>query len=503
MHSETNTVKVLSKNILFIFSSIFFLIWVFVNNISTNPFVSLIVLLVLVVLFLVYIFVRKKYLILFLLSILSLSLWIIVSQLNVENINKKNDILIPFYDNKNHTLIFEVKNINKIDEFNIEYTALLIQIWDKKIYKNIYHTIKIAKNNQIEKWSIIKSDVKLFEFKDFNDFAYKKYMLSKNLFFNSNIYSYEIIKIKKLNIIEQSIINLRKLFLTSIYSIYPKEEAIFLWWILLWARESLPDELKQDFNNSWLTHFIAVSGFNITILIIFLTFLLQYFPVVFRIVFITIWIILFTILVWDTAPVIRASIMGLVWYYVLMSWRKWHILSIILLTLVIMIIMSPLSLNYDVSLHLSFFAVLWIIYTQKFFEKIFYFLPNILEIKTAFTLTLSALSFTLPIMILNFGQMSILAPFSNIAITWTVPIAMLFGFISIIVYLVYPFIWIIIWYFTWILLKWDILVVHFFWKLEWSVLKIDFWIYKYHLEILYFLILIFLIIFYREKKEQA
>jgi competence protein ComEC len=103
-----------------------------------------------------------------------------------------------------------------------------------------------------------------------------------------------------------------------------------------------------------------------------------------------------------------------------------------------MIILSPFSLNYDVSLHLSFLAVLGIIYTQKFFDNLFNFLPNFLEIKTAFVLTLSALVFTLPIMIFNFGQVSILAPFANIAVTWTIPIAMLFGFISILVHFVSP-----------------------------------------------------------------
>ena len=297
------------------------------------------------------------------------------------------------------------------------------------------------------------------------------------------------------------LINLRKKTLESIYEIYPKEEAIFLWWILIWARESLPNDLKKDFNNSWLTHFIAVSWINITILIIFITYLIQYFPIWFKTILITISIALFTILVWDTAPVIRASIMGLIWYYVLISWRKWNILSIIILTAMIMIIISPTSLNYDVSLHLSFLAVLWIIYTQKFFEKLFNFLPNFLEIKTAFTLTLSALVFNLPIIIFSFGQVSILAPFSNIAVTWTIPLAMLFGFVSVIVHFVYPFWWILIWYITWILLKWDIIVVHFFWNLEWSLLKIDLWIYKIHLEILYFIILIFLIIWFRKKEQ--
>lgn len=490
-----------SKNILFIFCSIFLLIWIFINNLNTEFYNSLLVLLFLVVLFLLFIIIRKKYIFLLILSVLSFGIWICISGINLETIKQKENILKQYYDNKNHDLIFEIKNINKVDDFNIEYVAKLIQIWNKKINKNIWNTIKLSINNDIKKGYIIKTNSKLYEFKDFNDFSYKKYMLSKNLFFSSNIYSYETINIIKINKIEQSIIDLRKLFIRTIYKIYPKEEAVFLWWILIWARESVPKELKQDFNNSWLSHLIAVSGFNITILIIFLTFLLQYFPVIFRVVIITLSIVFFTILVWDTAPVIRASIMGLIWYYVLLSGRKWNILSIILLTLVIMIIISPLSLNYDVSLHLSFFAVLWIVYTQKPIDKVFSFLPNILEIKTAFTLTLSALSFTLPIMILNFGQMSILAPFSNIAVTWTIPLAMLLGFSSIIVHIVYPLGGIIVWYFAWILLKWNIMVVHFFWKLEWSIIKFDFWIYKYHLEILYFLVLIFLIIWFREKEE--
>lgn len=494
----------ISKNILFIFSSIFFLIWIFINNLIWDFYISLLVLLFLVVLFLLYIIIRKKYILLLLFSIFSIIIWICISQINLEITKQKENILKQYYDNKNHDLIFEIKNINKIDEFNIEYKAKLLQIWNKKINKNIWNTIKLSINNDIKKWYIIKTNSKLYEFKDFNDFSYKKYMLSKNLFFNSNIYIYEIINIKKINKIEQSIIDLRKLFITTIYNIYPKEEAVFLWWILIWARESVPKELKQDFNNSGLAHLIAVSWFNITILIIFLTFLLQYFPIIFRVTIITLSIIFFTILVGDTAPVIRASIMGLIWYYILLSGRKWNILSIILLTLIIMIIISPLSLNYDISLHLSFFAVLGIVYIQKPLEKIFNFLPNILEIKTAFTLTLSALSFTLPIMILNFGQMSILAPFSNIAVTWTIPLAMLLGFTSIIVHIVYPLGGIIVWYFAWILLKWDIIVIHFFWKLKWSIIKFDFWVYKYHLEILYFLVLIFLIILFREtQKEEA
>jgi len=55
-----------------------------------------------------------------------------------------------------------------------------------------------------------------------------------------------------------------------------------------------------------------------------------------------------------------------------------------------MVAISPLILNYDVSFHLSFLAVIGIIYTQSFWKKIFHFLPETLAIKEAFVLTLSA-----------------------------------------------------------------------------------------------------------------
>ena len=193
--------------------------------------------------------------------------------------------------------------------------------------------------------------------------------------------------------------------------------------------------------------------------------------------------------------------MGLIGYYILVSGRQWNGLSIMLLTVMIMVIISPLSINYYVSLHLSFLAVLWIMYTQDFFMRVFHFLPELLEIKTAFVLTLASLSFTLPIMIFNFGQVSIMAHFANIAVAWTIPLAMLLGFLSIIVYFVSPLFWTFVWYITWIFLKWDILIVHFFWKLDWSLIAINFWIYKNHAKILYFAILIFLILWFRKKEE--
>jgi len=491
-----------SKSILFICSSIFFLLWVFINNIFNNLFYVLFVLLLLVVLFLLYYILTKKHVIILLACLIFFLVWWLISYNQTIQNNEKQILISPYY-NKNVELILKIQNIEKINESNIEYKAKLEKIWTKQIKQNIYSLIKVWKSTKLEKNYIIKSNSKILEIKDFNNFSYKNYLLSKNIFFKSSINNLEVLEKKKLNVIERNILDFRKSFLDAIYNIYPKNEAVFLGGILLWARESLDKDLKQNFNNSWLTHFIAVSWFNITIIIIFLSFIFKYLPVSLRTVLITISIIFFTILVWDTAPVIRASIMWLVWYYILNSWRKWNSLSIILFTVSIMVILSPLSLNFDVSLHLSFLAVLWIIYTQKYFEKVFSFLPNFLEIKTAFCLTLSALVFTLPIMIFNFWQVSILAPLANIAVSWTIPIAMSLWFLSVIVYFVYSTIGIHIWYFTRIFLKWDILMVNFFWKQDWAIINFNFNLFKYHFELLYFVILLFLIFYFKNEKEQA
>ena len=490
----------LSKNIFFIFFSIFFISWVFIYNISENLIYHLIILLVLLWTFSIIFLFNKKINIYYLFTIFWYIFWIILWYNNLINITSKQNY-IKKYINIKQEYIIEIKDIYKIKDKNIEYIWKLKQIWNQDSIYNINTILIYPKTYQLKIWDIIKINTKIKHFKNFDWFKYEDYMLSKNLYFYSYLYDFEIMKTNNQNFIKKYSIKIKEHFLSIINKIYPKEEAIFLGWILIWERKSLPKELKTDFNNSWLTHFIAVSWFNITILIIFLSYILKYFPIFLRVILISWFILFFCLIVWDTAPVIRAAIMWLVWYYILISWRQWHSLAIILFTLLIMIILSPTSINYDVSLQLSFLAVIWIIYCNKYYLKIFNFLPNTLEIKTAFCLTLSALTTTLPIIIVNFWYFSILSPLSNIAVSWTIALAMLWWFVSIILYIITPILWIFIWYFVWVLLKWDIIIVHLFWQAKWALLEIDLTRYNTIFLILYFMILIYIILKNNIKKN--
>jgi len=496
----------LSKNKLFISFTLSLLSGIFIYNISYNSILwwiktSLWILFLFVLISAFYYIYKRSYIYFIITIAIGFLVWSSIAYMNMSQVATKELLLHPYLDNSKHEATLEIIDVYKIKDYNNEYIAKIRKIDWQIIDKNIKSIIIIPSNFKLEKWYTITWTSKLLPLENSPEFSYKSYMLSKNIFFKSYLSSFETESITNPNLVEKYIWKIRKKVLYIIEKIYPKEEWIFLGGILIGARENLPQELKTDFNNSGLTHFIAVSGFNITILVVFLTYILKYLPIPVRIISITWAIALFTILVGDTAPVIRASIMGLIGYYILVSGRQWNGLSIMLLTGMIMVIISPLSINYDVSLHLSFLAVLWIMYTQDFFMRVFHFLPELLEIKTAFVLTLASLSFTLPIMIFNFGQVSIMAPFANIAVAWTIPLAMLLGFLSIIVYFVSPLFWTFVWYITWIFLKWDILIVHFFWKLDWSLIAINFWIYKNHAQILYFAILIFLILWFRKKEE--
>ena len=494
--------KKISKNVLFNIFLVSFLFGIFVNNILESFTLSFYILVIFLVFSLnIFIYLNYKKLKFFIYWVF-LILWFLwgsfVSQIYISEY-KNNIENLQIYDTSfQNNIKVEILDTYKIKDYNNEYVARLLEINSNKLDENlkILWIIKIAKNYKIKTWDIIESRAKFELIKDFNEFEYKKFMLSKWIYFKSYFPFVERVWEVKRNIILEKIDILREKSLEIIYKIYPKNEAIFLWGILLWARESLPVELKTNFNNSWLTHFIAVSGFNITILILFFWFLFKNFPWYIKLPLILIIILLFTFLVWFTSPVIRASLMWWLAYIILILWRKSDVFTILVFVAFLMAFYSPYILNYDVSFALSFLAVFGLVYAQDFWLKVFKFMPETLAIREAFVLTLSALTFTLPIMLLNFGQVSIMVPLANVAVTWTIPIAMLLWFVSIIMYLINPVLWYFVWYFDWIFLKWDMLVVNFFWTKDYSILQYDFGIYKNYIEIIYFILIIFIILYF-------
>lgn len=385
-----------------------------------------------------------------------------------------------------------VQSVSKRNEFYDIYVLKLLSVHEKDIDVPIQHLLHVPKNFQLHVGQHVRYSGKMYLFEDFEGFSYKNYMLSQGFYFSTRTSYIETVT-ENSSPLAYRIFIIREQLIEKLFHIFPSDEALFLWWILFWARESLPEDLQEDFNNSGLTHFIAVSGFNITLCIIFVTFLFWFLPQWGRIIAVITTIVAFSFFVGLGAPVVRASIMGILGYIFLQYGNTPRHITLLAFTALCMWLWSPLSLKYDVSLHLSFLAVIGIIYTQEYFKKIFFWVPEIFAIREASVLTMAALSFALPIMMFQFGQVSLLAPFANIAVTWTIPLAMLLGSITLLFSSFSPWLWEILWFFTWMLLHYDILIVRFFWNLDFALWKIDLGPYALYFQTLYFIFGIYII----------
>jgi competence protein ComEC len=254
----------------------------------------------------------------------------------------------------------------------------------------------------------------------------------------------------------------RTQLLQTIENIYPKQSAKLLSGLLIGERADLSVEIKTAFNRAGLTHIIAVSGFNITIILIFLSFLFRPFPMHTKLLLAFVSIGFFTLIVGPQISVLRASVFGLVAYSILLSGQQMRAFSLLMAIATGFVIIDPLILNYDVSFHLSFLAVFGLLFFGDFFTRIFSFFPKWFGLRESLAMCFAALIFTLPIIIVNFGILSIIAPLTNIVVVPFIPLIMLGGFLSMIVSLFSHTIAIIIGFPTWLGLEYILRSVTFF-----------------------------------------
>ncbi len=198
--------------------------------------------------------------------------------------------------------------------------------------------------------------------------------------------------------------------------------------IILGAEAGIPSHIIDDFNATGLRHLLALSGMNITILIIFIGWIFFFLPRYFRFFPITIFIFLFVGLTGGSASVVRAAVMGVVGLAALYAGRKMNPLHILLLALFTMALWNPFLLVSDVSLQFSVLAVLGLLYIVPLFEKtfsFFNFIPK--DVLLVLYATLSAQIATLPLMLIFFEQVSLISPLANLFVAPVTTLSMFFG----------------------------------------------------------------------------
>lgn len=216
----------------------------------------------------------------------------------------------------------------------------------------------------------------------------------------------------------------------QVQKLFPEPSASLLLGLLTGERTSIPEGLKENLRVVGLTHIIAISGYNVSIIInvAFAALLLaglwrrQAFWA--SLVF----IFAFCAFVGGGASIMRASIMAAIALIARQAGRllKRHLL--LLYSASIMAALNPYVLLFDIGFQLSFGATLGLLYVEPALGRYVRRLPGL--VRESLSTTLAATIMVQPLITAYFSQVSLIALVANLLVLPAIPIIMLSGFVA-------------------------------------------------------------------------
>ncbi|KKT25168.1 MAG: ComEC/Rec2-related protein [Candidatus Magasanikbacteria bacterium GW2011_GWA2_43_9] len=147
--------------------------------------------------------------------------------------------------------------------------------------------------------------------------------------------------------------------------------------------------------------------------------------------------IVFLIFAGLSASVVRAGIMGILVLIAKQMGRSSRIGNVLVFTAVIMTLQNPFVLIYDAGFQLSFLSTVGLVYLAPKIESWFSRVPKVLGLQESVVATLSATFITLPLILFQFGRLSLVSLPVNMLILWIIPFIMMLGFFAVVVSLVF------------------------------------------------------------------
>jgi competence protein ComEC len=226
----------------------------------------------------------------------------------------------------------------------------------------------------------------------------------------------------------------------SVQRIMPAPESALLNGILIGDDNELPAWIQTAFRRTGTSHIVAISGFNVSIVIALVVPLLSRWLGKRRAAMVAIpAILVYTLLTGASASVVRAALMAIIVLAGQLFWRRGFTLNTLCAAAFIMCLLDPQAL-FDLGFQLSVVATLGLViysgwlsgHINTQLER----LPNERLQKLTGSLadvlvpTLAANLTTLPLMLTNFQQWSIIAPLTNTLVLPIQPALMVLGIVA-------------------------------------------------------------------------
>ena len=327
--------------------------------------------------------------------------------------------------------LFDVKQTIEgkiVEDIDLRQNKQLITFQPKGFSQRILITTSLGKEYSYGNLAVVEGKIK--QPQAFDDFDYPKYLERFNVYALMSYPKLLVLKDHTGNFIKDLLLDIKHKFTKRISKFLPEPENSLLLGILIGARKTLPQNIVDNFNNTGVSHIIAISGYNISIIIAALGFLARLLGRKWSF-WLSLTVILgFVIMAGPSASVVRAMVMGFMLLVAFYIGRPYSVGPALFFAAFIMLLINPKILFWDIGFQLSFAATLGIVYFMPLLEKLTANWPNFFSLKEIFFTTMSAIIATLPLILLYFGRLSLTAPAVNILILPIIPLTMLLGFLS-------------------------------------------------------------------------
>lgn len=209
--------------------------------------------------------------------------------------------------------------------------------------------------------------------------------------------------------------------------------------ILLGSQSGMPPTLRAAFQATGTTHIVALSGFNVTIIVATMM------QVLIRLMGRR-WawlpglavVLVFVIMTGASASVVRAAVMALTSQLGLFFGRPIAPERLLAYAAMSMLWPHPLLLWHDLGFQLSFLATIGLVFFSEPLARRLKFMPESFSLRQNLGTTLGAILMTEPLLLWRFGRLSLIAPVVNLLVLPLIPLSMGLGSLWVLAMLVHP-----------------------------------------------------------------
>lgn len=233
--------------------------------------------------------------------------------------------------------------------------------------------------------------------------------------------------------------DIRQHIMRIIQHVLPTSSAALLSGIVLGAREDFSRDFYEALRNTGTLHVVAASGMNVSLVASFvMAILLRIVRRPIAAIFVIVTIIFYAFIALLQPSIVRAAIMGGIAFGASTLNRQTFALWSLIVAAFLMLLFDP-KLLFDVGFQLSFAATAGLLLLKPAIENAwawFHTIGKVAILGDSFTTTLVAQAATFPILLANFGTVSIVSIVVNTLILWVVQPIMALGIVAAILSIV-------------------------------------------------------------------